>query len=92
MNAVVESSENPQVDRLREILDSGAMRSAQKLLNTLNPAEVAHLLESLPREQRDIIWHMLPDEMSGETLLEVSGQHSVRTDQRHEPRRLARDH
>ena len=72
VNAVVESSENPQVDRLREILDSGAMRSAQKLLNTLNPAEVAHLLESLPREQRDIIWHMLPDEMSGETLLEVS--------------------
>ena len=55
VNAVVESSENPQVDRLREILDSGAMRSAQKLLNTLNPAEVAHLLESLPREQRDII-------------------------------------
>ena len=34
---------------LREAIDEGAVRSAERMINTLHPAEIAQLLESLPR-------------------------------------------
>jgi magnesium transporter len=40
---------------LREQLDSGRMRAARLMIHSLHPAEVAHLLESLPHRQRNVI-------------------------------------
>jgi len=44
----------------------------RKVLETLHPADVAHVLESLPLERRLIVWELVRGERSGEILLEVS--------------------
>ena len=44
----------------------------QSLLDRLHPADVAHILEALPLEERLIIWDMVKAERDGEILLEVS--------------------
>jgi hypothetical protein len=46
----MESRESTQnsLQLLREKLDSGGMRAARLMVHGLHPAEVAHLLESLP--------------------------------------------
>ena len=44
----------------------------QSLLDRLHPADVAHILEALPLEERLIVWDMVKAERDGEILLEVS--------------------
>ncbi len=38
----------------------------------MHPAEIAHLLESLPSDQRNIIWPHIPVEAEGEVLLHLN--------------------
>ena len=57
---------------LREALDDGAIRSAQRLISTLHPAEVAQLLESLPPARREIVWELTDPELDGDVLVELS--------------------
>ena len=59
---------------LDEALETGALFQARLMLNNLHPAEIAHLLESLPREKRDIIWKMVDQEYEGDILLEVNDE------------------
>ena len=63
-----------QVTALAEALNSGTMQTVRKMLRALHPAEVAQLLESLPRAQRFIVWGMLDHEHDGEVLLEVGDE------------------
>ena len=56
---------------LREQLDSGGLRSAQKMIQGLHPAEVAHLLESVPLRERAILWEMVDPDDEGDVLVEV---------------------
>ena len=44
----------------------------QRLVDKLHPADIADLLESLPLEDRLIIWGMVRPEYDGEVLLEAS--------------------
>ena len=44
----------------------------QKKLEALHPADVAYILESLPLDQRLIVWDLVKAERDGEILLEVS--------------------
>ena len=44
----------------------------QSKLETLHPADVAFILESLPLDQRLIVWDLVKAERDGEILLEVS--------------------
>jgi len=44
----------------------------QNLLDRLHPADVAHILEALPLEDRLTIWDLVKAERDGEILLEVS--------------------
>jgi len=41
-------------------------------LEELHPADVADILESLPQEERMLVWHLATPEEDGEVLLEVS--------------------
>ncbi|MGB5734757.1 MAG: magnesium transporter [Thiohalocapsa sp.] len=62
----------PEVDRmdaLRAVLESGSVIKATRMLNALHPAEIAHLLESMPPRQREIVWGMVDDDSEGEVLL-----------------------
>ena len=43
----------------------------RRLVNTLSPAEIGNLLESLPPGKRDIVWGLVDPEDDGEVLVHV---------------------
>jgi magnesium transporter len=59
---------------LREALDEGAVRSAERMINTLHPAEIAQLLESLPQDRREIVWELIDPALDGDVLIELSDE------------------
>lgn len=58
---------------LREQLGDG-MGSAQMLIGSLHPAELARLLESLPLRERAVIWEMVDPENEGDVLVELADE------------------
>ena len=74
MSAPIDSSEESRLQRLQDILASGAVREASGLLRSLAPAEIAHLLESLPPAEREIIWNLVDEEHDGQILLLVTDE------------------
>ncbi|MEA3638808.1 MAG: magnesium transporter [Lamprobacter sp.] len=62
-------SETDRIDRLHQVLESGSVRKATRMLNALHPAEMAHVLQSLPPRQRKLVWQMVDDAAEGEVLL-----------------------
>ena len=67
-------AQSTRLRALREALDKGAMRQIGRLLNALNPAEIADLLESLPPTQRAIVWELVDLEDEGGVLVEVNDE------------------
>ncbi len=74
MSAPAETSEDSRLHQLQDILASGAVRAASRLLRSLAPAEIAHLLESLPAGEREIIWNLVDETQDGEILLLVTDE------------------
>lgn len=72
MSALAENQDDSRLHRLQEILASGAVREASRLLRSLAPAETAHLLESLPPAEREIVWNLVDEEQDGQILLLVT--------------------
>jgi magnesium transporter len=64
--------EENRLQAVQDVLNSGTLQQAGRMLNALRPAEIAHLLESLPLSQRKIAWELLDDTTDGEILLEVT--------------------
>ncbi|NEV63059.1 magnesium transporter [Thiorhodococcus minor] len=65
------ASSNPEATRLedlRQVLEQGGMRKAGRMLNALQTAEIAHLLESLPPKERELVWNLVDAEHDGEVL------------------------
>ncbi len=60
------------LDELTEVLDSGAILKAKNLLNSLYPSEIADVIESSPRNRRDLIWKLVENDNKGETLAELT--------------------
>ncbi len=60
--------------RLKQALESGTMQQARRMINTLHPAEIAHLLESLPPAERELTWELVAPENDGEVLLHVNDE------------------
>ena len=56
---------------ITDALDSGEMQRAARILDAFHPAEIGHLLESLPQSQRTFIWNILDHDDDGEILLNV---------------------
>jgi magnesium transporter len=59
---------------LREQLDSGRMRSAKLMMDGLHPSEVARLLESVPLQERAVLWEMVSADDEGDVLVEVADE------------------
>jgi len=57
---------------LQQALESGAMRQLRRLVNALNPAEIADLLEALPSAQREVVWELIAPEDEGDVLVELN--------------------
>ncbi|MEO8316234.1 MAG: magnesium transporter [Pseudomonadota bacterium] len=74
---------------LRMALDEGAVRSAERMINTLHPAEIAQLLESLPPKRRELVWEMTDPDLDGEVLVELSDDVRAHLIREMEPEELA---
>ena len=57
---------------LREALEAGTLRPAQRMVAALHPAEIALLLESVPPRQRELVWNMVDPALEGDVLLELN--------------------
>jgi len=60
-----------QIIALSDALETGTMQHARAMLNELSPAEIAHLLESLPHTERNFIWELVDSEKEGEVLIHI---------------------
>jgi magnesium transporter len=67
-----------RLESLRRALDQGAARQVGRLVNTMHPAEIASMLESLPPAQREIVWDLVDPEVEGDVLVELNEE--VRAD------------
>jgi magnesium transporter len=72
MNARSKPEMESRLAALREALGQGTLRSSHHLVNSLHPAEIALLLESLPPAKREILWELVHPELEGEVLVELS--------------------
>ena len=72
--AAVKPHRTGRLAALRTAIDEGAVRSAERMINTLHPAEIAQLLESLPRNRREIVWELTDPELDGDVLIELSDE------------------
>lgn len=72
--AAVKPHRTGRLAALRTAIDQGAVRSAERMINTLHPAEIAQLLESLPRNRREIVWELTDPELDGDVLIELSDE------------------
>jgi len=65
-------TEQSNLQKLRERLESGRMRGARGLIGSLHPSELARLLESLPLQERAVVWEMVDAQLGGDVLVEVA--------------------
>ncbi|MDR1076956.1 MAG: magnesium transporter [Xanthomonadaceae bacterium] len=63
-----------QLRMLSDALDSGRLGPVRRLINTLAPAEIGNLLESLPPGKREVVWGLVDPEDDGEVLLHVGDE------------------
>ncbi|MCF6254919.1 MAG: magnesium transporter [Gammaproteobacteria bacterium] len=55
-----------------DLLRDSTLARVERELRELHPAEIAHLLEALPHEQRDAVWELVSAEQEGDVLLQVN--------------------
>jgi len=67
-----------RLETLRKALGQGAGRQVHRLVNSMHPAEIASLLESLPPAQREVVWDLVDPEIEGDVLVELNEE--VRAD------------
>jgi len=78
MNAELKPVKLSRLETLRRALAQGTGRQVHRLVNSMHPAEVASLLESLPPAQREIVWDLVDPELEGDVLVELNDE--VRAD------------
>jgi len=78
-----------RLSALRTALDEGAVRAAERIVNTLHPAEMAQLLESLPPQRRELVWEMIDPALDGDVLVELSEDVRAQLIREMDPQELA---
>jgi magnesium transporter len=78
MNAELHTPKMSRLETLRQALGQGAGRQVNRLVNSMHPAEIASLLESLPPAQREVVWDLVDPELEGDVLVELNEE--VRAD------------
>lgn len=63
-----------QLRLLSDALDSGRLGPVRRHVNTLTPAEIGNLLESLPPGKREVVWGLVDPEDDGEVLVHVGDE------------------
>jgi magnesium transporter len=55
-----------------QLLRDSDLPQVEQQLEEMHPAEIAHLLESLPADLREIVWEQVPPEAEGEILTNLN--------------------
>jgi len=66
-----EPGESEHAEVLEGLLQRQHEADLQQLLHDLHPADIAFILESLPNEERQQVWHLVRAEHNAEVLIEV---------------------
>jgi len=72
VESLVQRQQGPRQELVENLVQKLHLVELQKLLDSLHSADVAYILESLPLEQRLVVWGQVKAEREGELLLEVS--------------------
>jgi magnesium transporter len=69
---LVHKQDMPKHTLVESLVHKQNLRALQKKLDQLHTADVAYILESLPLEDRLVVWELVKAERDGDILLEVS--------------------
>ncbi|MDV6343530.1 MULTISPECIES: magnesium transporter [unclassified Nitrosomonas] len=72
VEGLVRLQDTPRQELVESVIQKQNLASLQNVLDKLHPADIAHILETLPLEDRLFIWSLVKTENDGEVLLEVS--------------------
>ncbi|WP_330925911.1 magnesium transporter [Candidatus Sororendozoicomonas aggregata] len=62
------------LQRLNDALEHGVSLELRVMLNSLPPADTAHLLESSPPKLRSLLWRLIDRELEGDVLQELGDE------------------
>ena len=57
---------------LHSLIDEQDSEQIASHLEEMHPADIAHWLESLPSDEREVVWPQLPTDITGEVLLNLN--------------------
>jgi len=69
---LVQRQDSPRHDLVETLVHRQHLAELQQLLERMHPADIAYILEALPRDQRLAVWDLVKSDRDGEILLEVS--------------------
>ena len=72
VNADLHQRRPSHLEALKRALDQGTVRQVHRHVNSMHPAEIASLLESLPPAQRELVWDLVDAELEGDVLIELN--------------------
>lgn len=61
-------------DSISRALEEGTLRDVRRLIRSMEPGEVAHVLESSPPHHRHILWQLLEGPQEAEVLTELGDE------------------
>jgi magnesium transporter len=73
LETLTHRQEGPKRDLLEHLQHRQNLAELQMKVKTLHPADVAHILETLPLDERLLVWQQVTTEQRGEVLVELSG-------------------
>jgi len=73
-DSVKKQAVEQHLESVNRELESGALHNVQLMLNDLHPAELAQLLESMPKHRREYVWELIAADNKGEVLLHVNDE------------------
>ncbi len=71
-NSLVRKSTSSHHDLEEALVNKQHQARIQEKLSDLHPADIAFILESLPLDQRQVVWNSIKSDCDGQILLEVS--------------------
>ncbi len=72
VETLIHRQDMPRHDLVESLVHKQHLAELQNKLDQLHPADVAYILETLPPDQRLMVWDLVKAERDGEILLEVS--------------------
>jgi len=72
VDGLVDKQDIPKQKLIKNLVNKQSLNKLMRLLNDLHAADIADILESLPIDERLIVWNLIKSEHDGEILIEVS--------------------